>query len=598
MTRYTDNSGNDAERRRRSTRSGSRSADPASRGTGERSSGSGRTRRTAGSGESTGRSSASRRRASGTRSSDEIQYDQNLTPRRYTNRRSDIQEMEQELAEAEREGKERKKRRAARKRKEQARRKRVRMIRLLVLAAVVILCGILLVRCALGRRDDGGQGEKVITNSADYSAVSSTSTEAVPEENTENDVSLAAVGDNLIHPRIYEQAQARSLNGGYDFTYTYQDVKSFIKKHEIAWINCETLINDDIEPAGYPYFSTPAACGEALYEAGFNVFSIGNNHSYDLGVEGIEATLNFWQIEMPDDIVVTGLWDVVTVEGSEPYEETYTNYAYYDEEGNWRGTDGEGNIYYFDEYGEVVYTGEKYTVTVPAETTVAYNDIPIYRCSNGKTVAFLTYTEMTNGDDSASAPRGATAEVIYLWQTDIIKEQIEIADRAADAVVVSCHWGTEDDHTITDDQRKEAQFVADCGADLIIGCHPHVIQDAEWIETEDGRKVFCAYSLGNFISTQQSADNMIGLALDCTLRFRDEGAKESDPEVTIVDPKLIPLITDYGTNGTDCHVTWFEGYTSAQASAHGITDTYPNFSLDYIRRQLTDYVDPEFLQMD
>ena len=547
---------------------------------------------------SSGRKGRSGSGRSGNRSSAEIQYDQNLTPRRRTNLNQDIRELEQDLVDAEREGEERRKRRAAKKRQENARRQRTRMIRLIVLGVILILCAVLLVRCALKRRGGGNQkeGESVIANSADLSSVSSTSEEAAVEDSS-NDITLAAVGDNLIHQRIYEQAASRSLNGGYDFSYTYQDVKAFIKKHELAWINCETLINDDIDPAGYPYFSTPAECGEALYEAGFNVFSICNNHSYDLGVEGIEATLKFWQIEMPDDIIVTGLWDVVTVEGSEPYEETYTNYTYYDEEGNWRATDNEGNIYYFDEYGNVVYTGEKYTVTVPAETTVAYNDIPIYRCSNGKTVAFLTYTEMTNGDDNASAPRGATAEVIYLWQKDIVKEQIEIADRAADAVVVSCHWGTEDDHDITSDQRQEAQFVADCGADLIIGCHPHVIQDAEWIEAEDGRKVFCAYSLGNFISTQQSPDNMIGLALDCKLRFKDAGAKASDPEVTIVDPKLIPLITDYGTNGTDCHVTWFEGYSSAQASAHGITDTYPNFSLDYIRTQLTDYVDPEFLEM-
>ena len=48
-----------------------------------------------------------------------------------------------------------------------------------------------------------------------------------------------------------------------------------------------------------------------------------------------------------------------------------------------------------------------------------------------------------------------------------------------------------------------AKILADWGADLIIGTHPHVLQNAQWLTAADGRQVFTAYSLGNFISTQE-----------------------------------------------------------------------------------------------
>lgn len=37
-------------------------------------------------------------------------------------------------------------------------------------------------------------------------------------------VNILAVGDNLIHGVIYNQAHARSATDGYDFTYAYKNV--------------------------------------------------------------------------------------------------------------------------------------------------------------------------------------------------------------------------------------------------------------------------------------------------------------------------------------------------------------------------------------
>lgn len=80
--------------------------------------------------------------------------------------------------------------------------------------------------------------------------------------------------------------------------------------------------------------------------------------------------------------------------------------------------------------------------------------------------------------------------------------------------VVYIHWGTEYDiHHNTTQRRLAEQFVEN-GADLIIGHHPHVVQDIEQI---NGVPVF--YSLGNFIFDQYfSTDVQQGLVLALELK--------------------------------------------------------------------------------
>ena len=58
------------------------------------------------------------------------------------------------------------------------------------------------------------------------------------------------------------------------------------------------------------------------------------------------------------------------------------------------------------------------------------------------------------------------------------------------------HWGEEYAST-TDSQRSVAHAFIDSGADVVMGSHPHVIQE---IEEYKGRPIF--YSLGNFVFDQ------------------------------------------------------------------------------------------------
>lgn len=76
-------------------------------------------------------------------------------------------------------------------------------------------------------------------------------------------------------------------------------------------------------------------------------------------------------------------------------------------------------------------------------------------------------------------------------------EDIHFATVEADLVIVMPHWGPEYKPTANNDIVNEAHQLIDAGADLIIGSHPHVVQQKEEYL---GRTIY--YSLGNFVFDQ------------------------------------------------------------------------------------------------
>lgn len=117
-------------------------------------------------------------------------------------------------------------------------------------------------------------------------------------------VSFVAVGDNLIHDTVYEQAAARS-SGGYDFSYAYENVVSRIKEPDIAILNQETIISTEHNVSSYPMFNSPVEVGEEMLKIGFDVFNIATNHSLDCGEKGLISAINFWKSK---NVITTGAY--------------------------------------------------------------------------------------------------------------------------------------------------------------------------------------------------------------------------------------------------------------------------------------------------
>lgn len=123
----------------------------------------------------------------------------------------------------------------------------------------------------------------------------------------ENTVHIAAVGDNLIHEKIYKSGL--QPDGTYSYHSLYQHIKNDISAADLAIVNEEGIFVQDWENvSAYPDFGTPTEIGDALADAGFDVIQYATNHAYDKGDFAILETLNYWKSAHPE-ISVLGIHD-------------------------------------------------------------------------------------------------------------------------------------------------------------------------------------------------------------------------------------------------------------------------------------------------
>lgn len=114
------------------------------------------------------------------------------------------------------------------------------------------------------------------------------------ETSEENQVTLLAVGDNLIHREVIKSG--RKKDGTYNYDHLYANVKDEISAADIAIINQETILGgSDFAYSGYPSFNSPTEIGDAVANAGFDVVLHATNHTMDKGLQGVLNTLAFWK---------------------------------------------------------------------------------------------------------------------------------------------------------------------------------------------------------------------------------------------------------------------------------------------------------------
>ncbi|MCX6731600.1 MAG: CapA family protein [Candidatus Parcubacteria bacterium] len=111
---------------------------------------------------------------------------------------------------------------------------------------------------------------------------------------------------------------------------------------------------------------------------------------------------------------------------------------------------------------------------------------------------------------------------------DSAKEIIKNASDKVDILVVSFHFGEEYKKEYNKRQEEISHLAIDNGAKIVIGHHPHVIQDTEFYKNG-----LIAYSLGNFIFDQNfSEETMKGLVLKVVV---------SENNIKSIDKKIIKI---------------------------------------------------------
>lgn len=230
---------------------------------------------------------------------------------------------------------------------------------------------------------------------------------------------------------------------------------------------------------------------EGLREAGFDMLSLGNNHSMDYGWSGLSETL--------------GLLESAGI--------------------GWAGA------------------GQDWAKAVEPAIATTQNGTRVAMVSY---LAFVTERAMrkcwparTSSPGIAVLPLGG---VIDKKAKERLKAIVERARRDADFVIVALHWGVERQAVPIPYQVSLGRGFAEAGADLVWGHHPHTLQGSELY---DGVPIL--YSTGNLVSSRPGTTAIY--------RLKFEGRKLKSTEIlpfTIAGGKVVPnLKPDTKTAITD-----------------------------------------------
>lgn len=273
-------------------------------------------------------------------------------------------------------------------------------------------------------------------------------------------LSICFLGDVMMHT---QQIAVAEKDGSYDFSTYFELIDDRISSADIAVANMEfTLAGRPY--TGYPCFSAPDPFADYLADVGFDIFLAANNHIFDKGSKGAARTAGIYRrLGEEKGILFTGL------AGSE--EERIAN-------------------------------------------------TPLMVLRKGIRIGFINMTYGTNLGRDEIWPR-----TNYIGEKEFLKEAFErAADKGADLTIALPHWGPEYVLRHTDTQEKTASWLIEHGADLIIGAHPHVVQDTSSI-----KGVPVAYSLGNAVSNMSAPDTQLELMVTLKIARHRNGDIETLP---------------------------------------------------------------------
>lgn len=309
---------------------------------------------------------------------------------------------------------------------------------------------------------------------------------------------ICFMGDMMMHADQIEYAA--ESHGRYDFTSYLSLIEDKIQSADLAIANMEfTLAGEPY--SGYPCFSAPDAFASYLADCGFDIFLAANNHIFDKGSKGAFRTLEVLrQLESSHGICHTGL---------------------------------AGN-----------------------EEERADNMPLVIRC-NGIKIAFVNFTYGTNLGCGAHWPK-----TNHQFEKNYLKGIMKLAEEEADLTIALPHWGEEYQLEHSEKQEETARWLIENGADLIVGTHPHVIQDTSVI---NGVQV--VYSLGNAVSNMSAANTQLEYMADVRI------VKDSKGETKILPVELTWLwCSRPGGYANGYFVIPIEEYTDRQEDWQGRWD--------------------------
>ena len=242
------------------------------------------------------------------------------------------------------------------------------------------------------------------------------------------DVALVFVGDVMLSRNVAKSIDA----AGRDFSFLFEGVASHIRGADIAFCNLECPLSERGETEKKKNaFRAPTASAAGLVSAGFDIVSLGNNHSLDFG-------------------------DLAAADTQATLDEA----------------------------------GVKYVGISEGDAPQA----PVIMEAGGLKFGFLAYC----------TPRWKSylfkgySQRVHFADKEILERDIGAVRDQVDILVVSMHWGLENETEPNEIQLDLGRFMIEQGVDIVAGHHPHVLQAPAFYKSG-----LILYSMGNFVFDQR-----------------------------------------------------------------------------------------------
>ena len=341
---------------------------------------------------------------------------------------------------------------------------------------------------------------------------------------------ISFTGDILCSKKMIEDTKG-------NFASCFADIKDTLKKTDYLVGNCETPVAG--EELGYTNelyrFNTPESFLAELKDCGFSLLTLANNHALDRDNEGVLRTLENckkYGFETIGAYACESERNRVFVKEIKGIKIAFINYTY--------GVNS---------FAHGNFLKDKYMVNMyqPEETL------------DGSVHLLNSNEEIEKDVKKLYGTKNETFERILAPYLERLKTDIQNAKKEADFVIMISHCGGQYNDETDAYTKYISDYIKSCGADVIVGHHPHIIQKSDF---KDG--YLTAYSIGNFIadnagslSAQSSKINPVYSAL-LNLYIK----KDSDKVKMKAGFKILKTIPD--ENGVAKTVDAYDLYKKTQ----------------------------------
>ena len=312
----------------------------------------------------------------------------------------------------------------------------------------------------------------------------------------EKKVTLLATGDVLASNRVCKLCKK---GDSFDFVTPLSLIKPIAQSFDLAYYNQESILAGDVagwyggkriggdkdhnwyngkntmtsDKTGHVKIrhNGPQELGDAMVDAGFNMISLANNHTLDVGEKGVKASAKYWKDK---DVTISGSWDNPD-----------------------------------DAHPAII---EK----------------------NGIKIGFISYATKGSQRDVIQDKlfyRNDYNDKKAKADIESIRDKVDVIIVAIHWGFENNMYSCWDDKKVPCDEQVEiAQYLSSLGVDIILGSHSHYVQPIRYVG-----KTLVAYSLGNFFASQDDDElrHNIGMMLKLTISMiRDKIIISPEVELT------------------------------------------------------------------